>query len=109
MSRARRDHRPVRDSSPASLNHSEQLSLLGRLRDAIVNARVIVVGLSVRIVNRVVIVWLVVEGVVWVVIPGVEAVLETYPKASVPGPPMAVPEVSAAAIPIAMPIPIFSC
>ena len=30
VSRARRDRRPVRDSSPASLNHSEQLSRLGR-------------------------------------------------------------------------------
>src|SRR6266550_4593591 len=30
VSRARRDRRPVRDSSLASLNHSEQLSRLGR-------------------------------------------------------------------------------
>ena len=33
VSRARRDHRPVRDSSPAWLNHSEQLSRLGRPRE----------------------------------------------------------------------------
>src|SRR6266576_189904 len=59
---------------------------------AIVNALVIVVGLNVRIVTRVVIVWIVVVGVVRVVIPGIEAVLETYPKASVPGPPTSVPE-----------------
>jgi len=63
VSRARRDHRPVRDSSPASLNRSEQLLRLVGRGNAVVNGPRYCIGLNVRIVTRVVIVWIVVVGV----------------------------------------------